>query len=53
MQCGTLNKNKQFPMNNQIHGVSAKNPNYMIYWNSALTWASENIVKCVDPSRIR
>ena len=53
LQCGTLNKNKQFPMNNQIHGVSAKNPNYMIYWNSALTWASENIVKCVDPSRIR
>ena len=53
LKCGTLNKNKQFPMNNQIHGVSAKNPDYIIYWNSALTWASENVVKCVDPSRIR
>lgn len=53
LKCGTLNKNKQFPMNNQIHGVSAKNPDYIIYWNYALTWASENIVKCVDPSRIR
>ena len=51
LECGTLKKGEfQY---NQIHGVSAKNPNYMIYWNSALTWASENIVKCDDPSRIR
>lgn len=46
IECRTLNRNKEFPMNNQINGVAFKNHNYSIYWDAALTWASENELPC-------
>ena len=46
MECRTLKRNKEFTMNNQINGVSIKNPRYQLYWDSAMMWRSENIFSC-------
>ena len=42
LQCHTLNKNKEFPKNNQINGVASNNPQYNLFWDMALEWESEN-----------
>ena len=48
MNCRTLNRNRSFPINNQINGVSIRNPKYNLYWDSATQWVSENehLVPC-------
>lgn len=46
MECRTLSRNKDFPMNNQINGVSIRSRNYNLYWDYAITWRSENEFSC-------
>lgn len=46
MECRTLNRNKEYPRNNQINGVSLMNPKYQLYWDYAMTWRSENVFSC-------
>ena len=41
LQCHTLNRNKEFPRNNQINGVG-KHVQYDYFWDKALEWESEN-----------
>lgn len=46
VECRTLNRNREYPINNQINGVSSRNPRYQLYWDSAMMWRSENIFSC-------
>lgn len=48
LDCGTLKRDPENPINNQINGVSPSNRYYYIYWAAAGGWVSDNesLVPC-------
>lgn len=45
-QCKTKNRNKDFPMNNQINGLRDNHKLYEEYWDAATALLDDHIVKC-------
>lgn len=46
MQCNTLNRNKEYPMNNQINGMTFGSLKHQHYWDLAMTYLDENEIFC-------